>query len=263
MTEALGSWYASLTSDTEPVSVAVPAAVDVPQTPSPPPQPSAPKRARDDDPPLPELKRSRDKTEAARGPSPPKPCSLVPSGDLKLRHAFHGEQGPRKTMEDTEIAIQDLQGYCESLVGADDDYSPNNVRGLLRKHAVQFQKLQRGAEGVVLPHMSYYALFDGHCGKRAATFCAKWLHLYCYFELLGAVQSDEAGDPAAPKPSNVKKALTTAFEKLDQAFLEAAREGRFYDGCTALVVLAMGTTIYVASVGDSKAILCRESGDRK
>ena len=62
-------------------------------------------------------------------------------------HAVCEEQGPRHSMEDTHFVSQDLLG--------------------LR------QDLQQGSNG---SRVSFFGVYDGHCGRRAAEYCQSHLH---------------------------------------------------------------------------------------
>ncbi|KAJ8319994.1 hypothetical protein KUTeg_001581 [Tegillarca granosa] len=70
-------------------------------------------------------------------------------------------------------------------------------------------------------------------------------------ELLGNVESIE---------KDIKKVLTEVFKKTDEEFLKEASKNKpvWKDGTTATVVLVINDTLFVASLGDSQAFLCRE-----
>lgn len=55
---------------------------------------------------------------------------------------------------------------------------------------------------------------------------------------------------------NPESALTVAFEEADKAFLRKSNVERLDDGSTGLVSLIRGNALYVAHIGDSRAILC-------
>lgn len=70
-------------------------------------------------------------------------------------------------------------------------------------------------------------------------------------ELLGDVESIE---------KDIKKVLIEVFKKTDEEFLKEASKNKpvWKDGTTATVVLVINDTLFVASLGDSQAFLCRE-----
>eukprot|EP00939_MAST-03C_sp_MAST-3C-sp1_P004666 g4666.t1 len=101
----------------------------------------------------------------------------------------------------------------------------------------------------VSPHnkSTAYGVFDGHGGSRASEYCAE--------NLLKLLTSDPSYD------DDPKRALTNAFLETDRSFLEIARSAFYDDGSTAIVALFRGPRdLYVANVGDSRAVLVRRDG---
>ncbi|XP_065853003.1 protein kinase and PP2C-like domain-containing protein isoform X2 [Euphorbia lathyris] len=109
----------------------------------------------------------------------------------------------------------------------------------------------------LMPHMCsemdihVFGIFDGHRGAAAAQFSAK--------ALPGILKSlTSARSPA--------DALSEAFVSTDFAFrseLDSLRKSRgiiqkdWHPGCTALAALIVKDKLFVANVGDCRAILCR------
>ena len=95
---------------------------------------------------------------------------------------------------------------------------------------------------------SLYAVFDGHGGCRAAEFCRQ--------HLASRITSHSAFPP------NPKEALTAGFLRTDREFLDAARSSLqpWEDGTTVLVSLILGTQLWVAHAGDSRAIAVKADG---
>jgi serine/threonine protein phosphatase PrpC len=69
--------------------------------------------------------------------------------------------------------------------------SPNGVSFVERKKH-SFQPLTSAACTTGKPDMDYFALFDGHAGRIAATFCGEHLH-----KILAAKIAANAKDPTA------------------------------------------------------------------
>ncbi|XP_024115132.1 protein phosphatase 1K, mitochondrial [Oryzias melastigma] len=98
-------------------------------------------------------------------------------------------------------------------------------------------------------NIHYFAVFDGHGGPEAADFCEKYMEKY--------IKSFLAED------DNLEMVLTKAFLEIDKAF---AKHLHFFpngpginSGTTATVALLRdGIELVVASVGDSRAMLCRK-----
>ncbi|KPP59727.1 protein phosphatase 1K, mitochondrial-like [Scleropages formosus] len=95
----------------------------------------------------------------------------------------------------------------------------------------------------------YFAVFDGHGGPLAADFCYKYMEKYI--------------KDLVAKESNLELVLSKTFLEVDKAL---ERHLHFSDdasllnsGTTATVALLRdGIELVVASVGDSRALLCRK-----
>lgn len=95
-----------------------------------------------------------------------------------------------------------------------------------------------------MPHHqrhSYYALFDGHSGVRAATFSNQRLMSYLI--------SHEAF------MSDTRLAFEECFARIDKEFLQKAEEESLGDGTTAAVVLIRGNRLITANIGDCRAVV--------
>lgn len=99
----------------------------------------------------------------------------------------------------------------------------------------------------------FFAVYDGHGGRQAVDYCEERLH-DVVLEELTSLSPD----------SDVSSALKAAFEKIDG---ELAMVGAWRTGCTATVALVYRTattaTLYVANVGDSRAVLYGKVGPRR
>jgi len=98
--------------------------------------------------------------------------------------------------------------------------------------------------------LSYFAVFDGHGGARAAEFCGE--------RLCGLLAAELSNEPA--------DALKRALAKLEEEWLAVARAEELMDGTTAAVALldrAAGRCV-VANIGDSEVLLGtrEEAGSR-
>lgn len=128
----------------------------------------------------------------------------------------------------------------------------------------------------------WYAVFDGHEGKRAAEFCTQRMMVDIYFPLLNEDKSDD----------EVKDLLRQAFFTVEKAYMEsledtlAERTSLLYDiqgmnsyeayqkephiveeikrlnyelssGTAAAVALIYNNKLYVANVGNCRVLLCQ------
>lgn len=88
-----------------------------------------------------------------------------------------------------------------------------------------------------------FGVFDGHGGPNAASFVQSTL-----FESL----------MANPKFStDMKTALVESFIETDKKYLQTPLGGNRDDGCTAVTAVLVGQKLFVANVGDSRAVLSR------
>eukprot|EP00924_Labyrinthula_sp_SR-Ha-C_P010083 snap_masked-scaffold_40-processed-gene-1.26-mRNA-1 protein AED:1.00 eAED:1.00 QI:0/-1/0/0/-1/1/1/0/546 len=92
----------------------------------------------------------------------------------------------------------------------------------------------------------YHAIFDGHCGRKAAEFAQENLLNYILAEFEKCVGI-----------LDVKQAVKMAFQRLDRAFLEVAQKERYIDGSCAILILVNKTSmeLYSVCLGDSKCVL--------
>lgn len=96
------------------------------------------------------------------------------------------------------------------------------------------------------PKSSYFALFDGHCGKG----CAEYLKS----NLSQLIFKD------SNFPFSTKKAISAGFLKADQEFMELAKNEGDMSGSSAVVALIIGNKCFVAGTGDSRAIISVSKG---
>lgn len=101
-------------------------------------------------------------------------------------------------------------------------------------------------------------VFDGHGGYQVSNLCMKKLHIYIDEELKKAEDSEES----------VKAAISRAFARIEEewtkvagitfnaGFAEAA-----YVGACVVVSLVLGNKLYVANLGDCKAVLLSGEDD--
>ena len=89
---------------------------------------------------------------------------------------------------------------------------------------------------------SYFGVFDGHGGQKAAEFAANTLHQHI-------VRHEDF-------PHDAPTAIQSAFLDVERNFLEWAKRDQLEDGTTAVIAILLGNELHVANVGDSEAVLC-------
>lgn len=57
-----------------------------------------------------------------------------------------------------------------------------------------------------------------------------------------------------------KKAILDGFQKTDDALLQESAAGGWQDGATAVCIWVLGRRIFVANIGDAKAVVARSTG---
>jgi serine/threonine protein phosphatase PrpC len=104
--------------------------------------------------------------------------------------------------------------------------------------------------------MSLFAVIDGHGGDWCAHFVRKRLENELRIQI-----NDHANGFRRHKTGNINeciaKALTQTFKNLDEAFYKEQPDLAVKCGATACVMLIFGNRAYIANVGDSRAVLCR------
>lgn len=156
--------------------------------------------------------------------APSSSSSSSGNAGLNWTHGFAIEvgscaiQGRRPYMEDRRTIIEDLR----EMASKEDPSSSASKMG---------------------DRCSFFAVFDGHGGQLASTFASGVLHK-------NLVKS-------AHFPDNPILALEEACALTDREFAEKYQTATAQDGTTACMVLIIGRRLYVANVGDSRAVLCR------
>ncbi|KAH7283304.1 hypothetical protein KP509_34G000200 [Ceratopteris richardii] len=101
-----------------------------------------------------------------------------------------------------------------------------------------------GPEALIATSGSYYGVFDGHDEKNAAQFVKE--------KLLNYIVSDVAF------PIAVEEAVQHAYLETNAAFANACSlNNALSSGTTTITVLILAREIFVANVGDCRAVLCR------
>ena len=100
-----------------------------------------------------------------------------------------------------------------------------------------------------VPWQHLVGVFDGHSGSNSSLYCAGSVGGI----LADALESYCGNGNGIGGGLAVPRALRKTFHTMHR---EIEMHG-FEDGCAAIVSLFVGTTLYVANSGDSRAVLCR------
>ncbi|CAI0467589.1 unnamed protein product [Linum tenue] len=137
-----------------------------------------------------------------------------------IRSGSHSEIGPRPSMDDEHIRIDDLSTHLGSFFNC---------------------------------HSAFYAVFDGHGGPDAASYI-KRNAMRLFFEDAGLPQTS---DISAAFLESLMDSHRKAFLLADIAI---ADDNTISTSCgtTALTALVLGHHLLVANAGDCRAVLCRK-----
>ncbi|XP_057841389.2 probable protein phosphatase 2C 8 isoform X3 [Cryptomeria japonica] len=97
---------------------------------------------------------------------------------------------------------------------------------------------------------AHFAIYDGHGGRQAADYARAHLHS----NVLSAGLPRELMDIKV-----AKKAIIDGFRKTDEALLKESAAGGWQDGATAVSVWVLGQMVFIANIGDAKAVLARST----
>ncbi|OQR93044.1 protein phosphatase 2C [Achlya hypogyna] len=162
-------------------------------------------------------------------------------------------RGIRNANEDTYRVITDLEKYKTSLFVAESTKAPTEVLAAhIQSSIFDSEEVLKAKEAswflpseishVPSSSTQFYGVYDGHAGRRCSAIVARALPL-CILA---------TGDTFH---TNLTECLKTSCLDMDKKFLDLAATRGYKDGSTAITVLKRNDEIYVANIGDCRAIL--------
>lgn len=145
-----------------------------------------------------------------------------------------------------------------SSIGLIRMFGVNSYRGLIKKYnedrvsiVLNIPKPQNFKGAYWPKHFSVFCLFDGHLGSGCCEFLRDNFHLYLAKSELF--------------PKDIEGAIYDAFSKLENDFLSQFAIGpdntlKDKSGSCALVTVIADKTVYIANIGDSRAIMSHNCG---
>ena len=109
------------------------------------------------------------------------------------------------------------------------------------------------------PKCSYFAIYDGHGGHNCADFLKDYLHTF----IVNTPSFPE--DPRKALIEGCRMAERRFLNKVDKKAKQDPETGEWEvdkSGSCAIVALTVGSECYIANVGDSRAVVSSENGNR-
>ena len=148
--------------------------------------------------------------------------------------------------------------YSNKAIGPIKSYSYNTYQGLCKDYNEDKISISSLVKKLITsklktwPKISYFAVFDGHGGEECSQFLKdnflKYLTENKNF------------------PFDIKLSMVEAFQKVEEAFFKAKCSDNIEEcdksGSCALVAIFFDNKIYIANIGDSRAILSINGGTK-
>ena len=104
----------------------------------------------------------------------------------------------------------------------------------------------------IWPKISYFSIFDGHGGETCSSFLKN--------NFLNYLIEDKNF------PNDIKESLINTINKVEKEFnkkyVDIKNNNIDFSGSCALILLIIENKIYIANVGDSRAIMSLENGKK-
>ena len=153
----------------------------------------------------------------------------------------------------------ELPKCSNKQIGPLKSYSYNTYQGLYKENnedkviVCSLLKKPTNSKMKTWPKISYFAVFDGHGGEECSEFLKENFDKYL-------IENKNF-------PMDIKLSMTETFQKIEEDFFKLkCKEDSFEDsdksGSCALVTIIFDNKIYIANIGDSRAIMSVNGGTK-
>lgn len=153
----------------------------------------------------------------------------------------------------------ELPKCSNKQIGPLKSYSYNTYQGLYKENnedkviVCSLLKKPTNSKMKTWPKISYFAVFDGHGGEECSEFLKENFDKYL-------IENKNF-------PMDIKISMTETFQKIEEDFFKLkCKEDSFEDsdksGSCALVTIIFDNKIYIANIGDSRAIMSVNGGTK-
>jgi hypothetical protein len=153
----------------------------------------------------------------------------------------------------------ELPKFSSKQIGPLKSYSYNTYQGLYKENnedkvmVCSLLKKPTNSKMKIWPKISYFAVFDGHGGEECSEFLKENFDKYL-------IENKNF-------PMDIKLSMTETFQKIEEDFFKLkCKEDSFEDsdksGSCALVSIIFDNKIYIANIGDSRAIMSINGGTK-
>lgn len=134
------------------------------------------------------------------------------------------------------------------------------VRGEMEDTHIILSKYDLGPEKTFISRSSFFAIFDGHAGPRAAQLCQ---------EVMADTLKENLADfnDWDTMRKELKNVFINTYQDVEAQYKRIGRpsclqnRAEWKDGTTATTMLILNNSLYVANVGDSRAVVARKKED--
>ena len=178
---------------------------------------------------------------------------------IEIEYLIENKKGNNKLLKLKELNTSYLNypelktEKNENLKSLIESYSMNSYKGLYKEinedniiSLINIQKPENFLDNYWPKSLSYFAIFDGHCGKTCSEYLKNNLH--------HLILNNEFF------PSNPIKALEYSFDKVEEEFYLSYDKSE--SGSCALVCLIIDDICYIANCGNSRLMICNNNGKK-